>query len=156
MKTVKIIIPIVILLVSISSSLSAQTTSTWIGGTPGRATDWNCANNWKENSVPDENSQVIIPADRLYYPVLREEVDPIDALMVQSGAEITLTHSANLTILGSTGRMDGMMLFGNIENEGTLDLRFDTGNGTVTMSRIKGSGMVNGNDDGPLASLRME
>ena len=156
MKTVKIIIPIVILLVSISSSLSAQTTSTWIGGTPGRATDWNCANNWKENNVPDENSQVIIPADRLYYPVLREEVDPIDALMVQSGAEITLTHSANLTILGSTGRMDGMMLFGNIENEGTLDLRFDTGNGTVTMSRIKGSGMVNGNDDGPLASLRME
>jgi len=156
MKTVKIIISIVTLLVSISSSLSAQTTATWIGGTPGRTTDWNCANNWKENRVPDENSQVVIPADRYYYPVLVADVDPIDALLVQSGAEITLTHSANLTILGSSGRMDGMMLFGNIENEGTLDLRFDTGNGTVTMSRIKGSGMVNGNDDGPLASLRME
>ena len=156
MKTLKTITSIFTLLITLTSALSAQTTATWIGGTPGRATDWNCSSNWKENRIPDENSQVIIPTDRLYYPVLREEVDPIDALMVQSGAEITLTHSANLTILGSTGRMDGMILFGSIENEGTLDLRFDTENGTVTMSRIKGSGMVNGSNDGPLASLRMQ
>ena len=88
--------------------------------------------------------------------MLKTEVDPIDALLVQSGAEITLTHSANLTILGGTGRMDGMILYGNIDNEGTLDLRFDTGNGNVTMSRIKGSGMISGSNDGPLASLRME
>ena len=156
MKTVKTLAAIIMLMISLTTALSAQTTSTWIGGTPGRATDWNCANNWKENSVPDENSQVIIPADRYYYPVLVTDVDPIDALLVQSGALVTLTHSANLTILGGTGRMDGMILYGNIDNEGTLDLRFDTGNGNVTMSRIKGSGMISGSNDGPLASLRME
>lgn len=156
MKTVKTLTAIIMLMISLTAALSAQTTSTWMGGTPGRPTDWNCANNWKENRIPDENSQVIIPADRQYYPVLKTEVDPIDALLVQSGAEITLTHSANLTILGGTGRMDGMVLFGSIENDGTLDLRFNTENGTVTMSRIKGSGMVNGSNDGPLASLRME
>ena len=156
MKTLKTITSLFILLISLSATLSAQTTTTWLGGTPGRTTDWNCAANWKENTVPDENSQVIIPADRLYYPVIKAEVDPIDALLVQSGAEITLTNTANLTILGETGRMEGMILLGNIENEGTLDLRFDTGAGTVTMSRIKGSGVINGNNEGPLASLRME
>ena len=52
------------------TTISAQTTATWIGGTPGKPNDWNTPYNWSEGRVPDENAQVIIPSDRQYYPVI--------------------------------------------------------------------------------------
>ncbi len=116
----KILITIVSLFLSLQSSLDAQTTATWMGGTPGRAQDWNCPTNWREGRVPDEFSQVIIPADRYTYPVIRTAVDEIDALRVDGGSQLTLSAGGQLTVLGETGRLNGMSVFGHIQNDGIL------------------------------------
>lgn len=100
--------------------LAAQTTATWIGGTPGRPTEWNCATNWKENNIPDELSQVIIPADRQYYPILQRDAIEIDALLVTGGAKMTIQTNAFLTVLGESGRLNGLMIQGQVINEGRL------------------------------------
>lgn len=113
--------------------ITAQTTATWMGGTPGRAQDWNCPTNWREGRVPDEFSQVIIPADRHAYPVIRTVVDDIDALRVDGGSQLTLASGGQLTVLGESGRLNGMSVFGFIQNDGLL--RYESmGNATVLIS----------------------
>lgn len=136
----KTILVIVSLLLSLQSALDAQTTATWMGGTPGRTQDWNCPTNWKEGRVPDEFSQVIIPADRHTYPVIRTAVDDIDALRVDGGSQLTLASEGQLNILGESGRLNGMSIFGLIQNNGLL--RYESmGNATVLISGdISGNG----------------
>ena len=136
----KTILVIVSLLLSLQSALDAQTTATWMGGTPGRTQDWNCPTNWKEGRVPDEFSQVIIPADRHTYPVIRTAVDDIDALRVDGGSQLTLASEGLLNILGESGRLNGMSIFGLIQNNGLL--RYESmGNATVLISGdISGNG----------------
>ena len=136
----KTILVIVSLLLSLQSALDAQTTATWMGGTPGRTQDWNCPTNWKEGRVPDEFSQVIIPADRHTYPVIRTAVDDIDARRVDGGSQLTLASEGQLNILGESGRLNGMSIFGLIQNNGLL--RYESmGNATVLISGdISGNG----------------
>jgi len=50
-----------ILFFSFSSAVLSQQSITWIGGTPGRTQDWNCAQNWSTGKVPDDFSDVTIP-----------------------------------------------------------------------------------------------
>ncbi len=119
-----IISNIAYLLLSLISGLAAQTNSTWIGGTPGRSTEWNCPTNWKENHVPDEFSQVVIPADCNFYPLITSWVDPIDALLVEGGAKLSIDKNATLTIIGATGRMNGATFLGQIINHGILELEY--------------------------------
>lgn len=154
MKTSISLFSLITLMICLSGTLSAQTTSTWQGGTPGKTTDWNTASNWKENRVPDAYSLVIIPSDRQFYPVLGEEVEPIDALLLEGGAAMTLDQDGYLTILGESGRMEGMILYGTIQNKGILELRFDQDATTVAMKQIKGNGVVYGADQEQMASLR--
>jgi hypothetical protein len=154
MKTVINFCSLALLLICLTGALHAQTTSIWQGGIPGQTTDWNTAANWKENRVPDEYSLVIIPSDRQFYPVLEEEVEPIDALLLEGGAALTLGHDGYLAILGETGRMEGIILYGTIQNKGTLELRFDHGNTAGAMGQIKGNGVVYGSDQEQMASLR--
>lgn len=141
-----------LLMMSLATDLGAQTTATWIGGTPGRSNEWTCASNWKESRTPDEFSLVVIPADKMFYPVIKGEVDAIDALLLESGAVMTLADNASLTILGETGRMGGMILLGTIQNEGIIDLGFETGN-MITIQQIKGNGIVAGITDQQLVSI---
>lgn len=116
----------IIFFLSLTSLISGQITTTWTGGTPGRSTDWNCPSNWKEGRVPDEFCQVIIPSDRNFYPVINAEVAPIDALLVESGAKITIQRESTLTVLGGTGRMNGATLFGEVINDGVLEFAFQS------------------------------
>jgi hypothetical protein len=134
------------LLICVSMSLSAQTTATWKGGKPGRANDWNCAANWKEGRAPDDLSQVFIPAGVKYFPVINNNtVDTVDALLIEGGATLTLETDAYLVVLGETGRLDGIQLFGKIYNKGTIEIgnqgvisktyaQHIEGNGTIMMT----------------------
>jgi hypothetical protein len=120
--------------------ITAQTTATWVGGTPGKPSDWNSPNNWKEGRIPDENAQVIIPSDRQYYPVINCEVPDIDALLVAGGAKLKLALDASLSILGQTGRFDGLTVLGMIFNEGMLIAEINSSLMTGMSGKIIGQG----------------
>lgn len=113
---------VLMLLCSFSVSLSAQKTATWKGGKPGRTTDWTCDANWKEGKMPNEFSQVIIPSDVAFYPVITDEVPTIDALLLEGAATLTLKEDARLSILNATGLLGGMTIYGSLFNEGILEV----------------------------------
>lgn len=123
-------------------SLSAQTTATWQGGKPGRSTDWNCPANWREGKTPDEFTQVIIPAGTEYYPILKNEATPIDALLMEGGTELTLQNGSMLTVLGETGRFDSIIVFGKIINNGTLVIEKMSSINMAFLQQIQGVGSV--------------
>lgn len=88
-------------------SLQAQKIATWKGGAPGHATEWNYPANWKENRVPNEFSQVIIPdvsSSTFSNPVLDGEVVEIWSLQIFSGASLRIGKSARLIVTGQDSR----------------------------------------------------
>jgi len=101
---------------------NAQITATWKGNKPGQATEWNCAANWVEGRVPNEFSQVVIPAGAAFYPVIKDGVEPVDALLIESGATLTLQQGGRLTILNETGCFGGVSVLGTIKNNGILEI----------------------------------
>ncbi|MFN4081754.1 MAG: hypothetical protein ACK4NS_12710 [Saprospiraceae bacterium] len=107
-------------LICCAAGAMAQYTATWKGGKPGQATEWNIAANWKEGRVPDEFTQVIIPASAAHFPVISRSAADIDALMIESGAQLTILASGSLTITGETGRYTGAANLGIIDNQGML------------------------------------
>lgn len=125
-----------------SISMTAQTTATWVGGKPGRPTDWNCAVNWSEGRIPDEFTQVIIPTGVEYYPVIKKEVMSIDALLMEAGTSLTLQNGTFLKVLGETGRFDGLTILGKIINYGTLEIGATSSTGMAYMQHIQGIGAV--------------
>lgn len=139
------------LIIGLSISLSAQTTATWQGGKPGRANDWNCAANWREGRTPGEFTQVIIPCGAVHFPVIKNEVEPIDALLLETGTALTLQKGASLAILGETGRLGGITVLGKILNNGTLELRDIPGTDTAFIQQIQGDGKVVVSNDFHLA-----
>lgn len=141
MKTSTIIITLGFFL-GLNSSLTAQTTATWQGGKPGRPTDWNCPANWSEGRTPDEFSQVIIPAGADFYPVIKNEVAPIDALLMAGSTSLTLQNRAKLRILGETGRFDSLTIFGTIMNNGALEIGNVNPVDVAFMQQIQGVGSV--------------
>lgn len=123
-------------------SISAQTTATWQGGKPGRTTDWNCSANWSEGRVPDEFTQVIIPTGAYCYPVIQSAPVPIDALLLEAGAKLTIQGGATLSILGETGIFDGVTLLGQIENNGTLEIGETVNVSIALLKQVQGYGIV--------------
>ena len=81
------------------TTLFAQKTATWKGGTPGKAADWNCAANWKEGRVPNEFSQVIIPdvsSSNHSNPVLSSGEVEIWSILIHTGASLRIGKNARL------------------------------------------------------------
>jgi len=132
----------IILILSFSFSLSAQTSATWKGGKPGRTTDWNCPDNWTQGRVPDEFTQVIIPFGANYYPVIQSAPAPIDALLIEGGASLTIENGAKLTILCETGIFDGITALGKIWNDGTLNIGEPVQQNTAFLKQVNGNGIV--------------
>ncbi len=126
----------------ISLTLSAQNIAVWQGGKPGRTTEWNCPANWSEGRVPDEFTQVIIPTGANYYPVIQYAPTPIDALMMEGGAKLTIQSGAKLAILGETGIFDGVTVLGQIENNGTLEIGEAVNVGVALLQQVQGKGIV--------------
>jgi hypothetical protein len=124
-----------------SFSLTAQTT-VWQGGKPGRTNDWNCPANWSAGRVPDEFTQVIIPKGANCYPIIHYAATPIDALLMEAGAKLTIHGGARLTILGETGIFDGVTALGLIENNGTLEIGETVNGSNALLKHVQGNGIV--------------
>jgi hypothetical protein len=103
----------------VSSTILAQKTATWKGGSPGQATNWNCAANWKEGRVPNEFSDVIIPTlSNDAYPVITMAVDDVNALFLMSAAYLRIEKNGALTVYEHAQIMPGT----TIHNDGWLVL----------------------------------
>ncbi len=130
-----------IILIS-QTTLLAQKTATWKGGTPGHSSDWNCPVNWSEGRVPNEFSKVIIPDGANFYPVIKGIETPIDALLMEAGAKLSIQPGSRLTVLGETGIFDGIILLGLIENNGTLELGKEVNVQTAYLNQVHGKGIL--------------
>lgn len=85
-----------------TTQLQAQKINCWKGGTPGQATNWNCPKNWSASQVPDEFQNVIIPdvsSSSGVYPTISEPCQEVNALVLESGASLTITKSGGLNVL---------------------------------------------------------
>jgi len=90
------------ILLTSHTALLAQKTATWKGGTPGKPADWNCAANWKEGSVPNEFSQVIIPdvsSSSFSNPVIASGEVEVWSILIYSGATLRIGKNARLIAL---------------------------------------------------------
>ena len=110
---------LITLLVLTAATTVAQ--NTWIGGAPGHETDWMDARNWTRQRVPEWNDNVLIP--HLWhhnYPKVSTNVPAIAHLEVEGGAQLNITSEGHLLIDGRNTHNSGVLLIGNIVNEGSL------------------------------------
>lgn len=107
----------------ILNTVSAQ--NYWRGGFPGNEKDWNTAQNWNQNKVPDWTQNVIIPdvsAQSGYFPVINELVNPIPHLEIQGNALLTILDSGKLVIDGKTTFNSGLVMVGDILAKGDIEI----------------------------------
>jgi hypothetical protein len=99
MKNAILSIAFATFLLTLGSSLSAQTVNTWKGGAPGHETDWHFYKNWSLGKTPDEFQKVIIPdvsTTTQRYPVLRSGEVETGSLEIRPNAQLTLKGNACL------------------------------------------------------------
>ena len=83
--------------------ITAQNTVTWVGGTPGKTTNWEEAKNWSNQRVPDEFSNVTIPdvsSTTFASPVIKSGRVELNALLLESNAQLTVQKEAKLVVYG--------------------------------------------------------
>ncbi len=108
-----------IIILVVNTTLFAQKTATWKGGTPGKPNDWNCSANWREGRVPNEFSDVVIPnLENRNYPLINRNVDDINTLLVMSEASLTIGKKGSLSVFEKLEIAQG----GSICNNGKLNL----------------------------------
>jgi hypothetical protein len=96
---------LILLLTLTSISGFCQITSVWKGKTPGHEAEWSFVSKWGNNRVPDEFTDVVIPADITLgnnYPVIRAENVEINSLCIRSGAQIRI-ETRELTMMSTEG-----------------------------------------------------
>lgn len=101
------------------TTLSAQKTATWKGGTPGRAQEWTCAANWKEGRVPDEFSDVVIPdvsGIGGFQPVIRGAAISVNSISILPGAVLRIEKTGALDVFESLETI----ATGALQNNGLL------------------------------------
>ena len=121
------------------NTVSAQIPAIWKGGTPGRPNDWNCATNWRENRVPDEFSNVVVPevsTTSFASPVIFSGEALVNALFLAPNASLTVGKKARLTVRGQEEDLPD----GQVVVKGKLVLPSETtavGMSTVALSQPK-------------------
>lgn len=89
--------------------LVAQNTVTWVGGTPGKETNWDEPKNWNIHKVPNEFSDVIIPdvsTSTFASPVIRKGLVELNSIQLASSTKLTISKSAQLVVYG---RANGLL-----------------------------------------------
>ena len=108
----------------VTDSIMSQRISTWVGGTPGRETNWEEARNWLPNTVPNEHSYVVIEKLNTGHnaqPVIRNNVE-VASIQILSG-NLTIAENAGLLIDGMYSYSEGIMLYnGSLINKGKINL----------------------------------
>ncbi|GAB4002379.1 hypothetical protein GCM10028807_60950 [Spirosoma daeguense] len=139
---------------SVESGNAAITTAgnIWKGCTN---TDWNTASNWSSGVVPTASDHVVIPAGAANQPVLSTTTE-INSVEVQSGASLTVTAAASLTLNGIrsvNSDVPGFMIVfhneGLVDNSGwlILDIKRPSGQGR---EGIRNVGIFNNRMDGEI------
>ncbi len=109
-------------------TISASTNSdgTWVGGASGNTTDWFYCGNWEGLTVPDHETDVIVP-NVTNAPVVDGNASNVDAQkydFVAACNSLTINTSGSLTV---DDNVDTLKIYGNLLNDGTLDANGTTG-----------------------------
>jgi hypothetical protein len=124
-------------------SFPLQHEVTWVGGFPGHETDWNVPQNWSDFRVPDEFDRVIIPHKRNFFPEIKAETPAVDAMLVESGAQVTILPDGTLTVTGESGFFDGVTVGGKIINEGVLEIEQSSSSVLrAALEKCRGTGKI--------------
>ena len=99
--------------------VTIERAGTWKGIT---STDWNNANNWSAETIPDATVDVTIPAGTPYSPVISTGSADCDNLVLDSGAtlsiyDMTLVVNGDMNISGEIGMLQDnatMTVMGNV------------------------------------------
>jgi hypothetical protein len=86
-------------LLTITSTIQAQTINVWKGGFPGQETNWHCHKNWSLGRLPDVFDAVVIPdvsTKTQKYPVVTCGEVEVQSIDIQAGATLTLHRSARI------------------------------------------------------------
>jgi hypothetical protein len=114
---------VVLLFSCVGNIVFSQVESTWVGGTPGMETDWNCAKNWSTYRVPDHFTNVFIrdvSTSTCAYPVIYNELVEVNAFFMDESASLTLLQNARLVIYSEAAgweKLEGTVFIIK-ENEG--------------------------------------
>ena len=110
-----------IIILALFSCTIANAQWVWVGGTPGKATDWMEPRNWNLNRVPDTGSSVHIPRlNQPFYPEINENVPPIGHLEVAGSAALYILEDGLLQIDGQDTYNSGILLIGKIYTHGLI------------------------------------
>lgn len=113
----------IFLLCSLFFSVDASSQNYWKGGTPGKETDWNTAENWSQNRIPDWTQNVIITdvsSVSGYFPIINSVLEPIPYLEIHSNASLTILPNGKVTVDGNTTFNYGIYLLGTLISQGDL------------------------------------
>ncbi len=138
---------LIIVLISLTTTfITAQNTVTWIGGTPGKETNWSESKNWSNHRVPDEFSFVIIKYNNSGHnaqPEIKGVVE-VASVEIQSGACLAIKEGGEIMIDGSDFFTEGISNYGgNLINEGVINLKnMDGVTADNFQGKVKGNGMV--------------
>lgn len=105
---------------------SESTKYTWIGTVPGDETNWNANMNWVGSEVPDETSDVLIPAGCTHYPTLPGSTS-IKTMTIEEGAVVNGGTATSLTITGGSSAWFNDGTF----NPGTSTVSFTNSAATI-------------------------
>jgi surface protein len=96
---------------------------TWTGAV---STDWNTACNWTPAWVPDlSNAGVLVPY-RANEPTINGIVPDIKVLSLNYPATLTINESSVLNVRGNDGVDKGVLVYGTLTNNGTLNIESST------------------------------
>lgn len=126
--------------------LTAQVQVSWIGGTYGQETNWDCPSNWSTGSVPDEDSHVVIAflnSGHHAQPVIEDEAY-IASLEIRSMGNLTVEKGALLMIDGSDNYSTGIALYGgSVNNKGSIHLiALDQEMSSDVLASVDGEGKI--------------
>ena len=96
---------LIIALTFTTTILMAQNTVTWVGGTPGKESDWNEPKNWSNHKVPNEFSDVFIKdvgTTTFNFPEIKNGLIEINSLQITSSGQLKINESAQLIVYGAT------------------------------------------------------
>lgn len=104
---------------------------TWTGNT---SDDWHTASNWEDNEEPQPGFTILIPSGTPNEPTVSQNTT-CDALIVEPGAEVTVTSGNTFTIEGAISNGGSI----TIENEASLvqesTINHNSGNGDYIVER---------------------
>lgn len=121
-----------------ANELNAQVQNKWVGGTPGRSTDWDAASNWSLQRVPNEFSDVVIPntsTTTFSYPAIDKAVE-INSLRIESGAKLVIAETGKLQLNLVGASSDALANAGEIENRSQNLIAFQGSSSTPKDSLV--------------------